>query len=51
MTASSSSKNVNIGTKLTMEFWHEAKDIFKTDEITLSEKEPTKNHGEVKLTR
>ena len=42
-------EDVNIGTKLTVEFWHEAKDVFKTEEITLTEKEPTKAYGDVKL--
>jgi hypothetical protein len=32
-------KNVPIGTKLSVEFWHEAKGVFKTVEVTLAEKQ------------
>jgi hypothetical protein len=40
--------NINVGTKLTVEFWHEAKDVFKTETITLAEKE-TKSYGDITL--
>ena len=39
-------KNVPTGKELTVEFWHEAKDVFKTQPVTLKEGE-TKELGDI----
>jgi hypothetical protein len=41
-------KNVPVGTKLTVEFWHEAKGVFGTTEVTLAEKQ-TSDLGVIKV--
>ena len=43
-------KNINVGTKLTVEFWHEAKQVFKSVDVTFAENE-TKDLGKITISK